>query len=551
MGLPLSATITESRSMNSSRPATMPPSPSAAGRAPAPAFAADSSIGWYARERASWAATPLHGGVRRRDPLVEAGSRQRYGRHVVGRGLEEADTMGDGVEEAGGGHPARLPGVLRDDAGERLALLGGRLRQRAVEHACVGARQILRRQQAVDIRERPAVDRSAGDVVGGEAAGDTADCRLERGERPAVPFGRHAGSAIGVEAGEADAAAHAVRHSAALAVVAEEQRAVVLVVVDLDVSVVARLGRALVGRAHAGLGDQRPRNRGAPERLAGTRHDGPALGQRLFGERPPDGVGEVAAEMREPDHGVLSAVHAARQRRHEGDGNNDAHDRPCAEAEAPLPRRVHDAGGGVPDQHEARQHDHARVEGEQHVAHCRGPVPAEAAQEGQHVARGAVGVGEEAAVDRLRGRRVRRRNRRDYCTRQRNDQNQPREAGTGQGSPLVRRGHSCRRHACLRRSRGSGHPAAASDLAALFRVPGPGCRCPAARRFRQYAQHRSRAHRLGHGAAEFGGEQEAERAHGAQFAPAAGLARPGRRRISSVASASDAASMAPLRSSVR
>ena len=46
MGLPLSATITLSRSMNSSSPDTMPPlSPSDEGSAPAPALAADSSIG--------------------------------------------------------------------------------------------------------------------------------------------------------------------------------------------------------------------------------------------------------------------------------------------------------------------------------------------------------------------------------------------------------------------------------------------------------------------------------------------------------------------------
>ena len=47
MGLPLSATMTESRSMNSSSPDIMPPlSPSDVGSAPAPALAADSSIGW-------------------------------------------------------------------------------------------------------------------------------------------------------------------------------------------------------------------------------------------------------------------------------------------------------------------------------------------------------------------------------------------------------------------------------------------------------------------------------------------------------------------------
>ena len=106
------------------------------------------------------------------------------------------------------------------------------------------------------------------------------------------------------------AAAHAVGHAAALAVVGEGQRAVVLVVVDLDVWVVARLRGALVGRSHAGLGDERPRNRGTPERLARARHDGPALGQRLLGEGLPNGVGEVTAQMGEAHHRVLRPVDA-------------------------------------------------------------------------------------------------------------------------------------------------------------------------------------------------------------------------------------------------
>ena len=140
----------------------------------------------------------------------------------------------------------------------------------------------------------------------------------------------------------------------------ERQRSVVLVLVDLHVGVVARQRRALVGRVGASLGDQGARDGGPPERLAGPRHDGPALGQRLLGEGLPDGVGEVAAEMGQSNHRVLGAVHAARQRRHQGDGRDDADDRPGAEAEAPLTRGVDRAGGGVPDQEEPRQHEDAR-----------------------------------------------------------------------------------------------------------------------------------------------------------------------------------------------
>ena len=56
------------------------------------------------------------------------------------------------------------------------------MRERVVEDACVGARQVLAGQQRVDIRERPAVERGAGDVVGGDAGGDGAEGR----RRPAA-----------------------------------------------------------------------------------------------------------------------------------------------------------------------------------------------------------------------------------------------------------------------------------------------------------------------------------------------------------------------------
>ena len=319
----------------------------------------------------------------------------------MGGGLEEAGAVGDGVEEARRRHPARFPRIFGHHPRQRLAFLRGGAGQRIVEHPGVRSRQVLAGQQVVDVRKGPAVDGCAGDVMGGETGGGRPDRRQEPGERAPVAFGGDLRRAAGIEAGEADRAAHVVGHAAALAVVVERGGAVVVVLADLDVGVVARLRRALVGGAGAGLGDQGARDGGAPEPLAWPGHDGPALGERLLGKGLPDGVGEVAAEMGEADDGVLGAVHAARQRRHEGDGGDDAHDRPGAEAEAPLARGVHDAGGGVPDQEETGEHQHARVEGEEHVAHGGRPVPAEPAEEGEHVTRRPVGVGEEPTVDGL------------------------------------------------------------------------------------------------------------------------------------------------------
>ena len=314
--------------------------------------------------------------------------------------------MGDGVEERGGRHPARFPRVLGDHARKRGALLRGGPGKRVVEHTRISSGHIPAGEQGIDVRQRAAVEGRARHVVGGEAGGDIAYGRQQGGERPAVALRREPGRAVRLQAGEADRAAHRVRHAAALAVIAEPGDTVVLVVVDLDIWIVARLNGAPVGRVHAGLGDQGAGDRRAPERLAGARHDRPALRQRLLGERFPDGVGEVAAEMRQSHHRVLRPVEPARQRRHQGDGRDDAHDRPGAKAEAALPRGIDGAGGGVPDQQEARQHQNAGIEGEQHVADGRGIVRPKPAQEGQHFAGRAVGVGEEAAIDGLRGGRI-------------------------------------------------------------------------------------------------------------------------------------------------
>ena len=271
----------------------------------------------------------------------------------MGGGLEQAGAVGNGVEESGGGHPARLPGVLGHHAGERLALFRGGAGERVVEHARVGPGEVLANQQRIDIRERPAVDRRARYKVGGEAGGDGAHNRQQSGERPPVALRSDAGRALGAEPAEADRAAHVVRHAAALTVIVEGRPTIAAGLAYPDIRVVAGLGGALVGRAAAGLGDQGTRNGGAPEALARAGHDWSAFGQRLLREGFPDRVGEVAAEMGEAHDGVLGAVHAARQRRHQGDRRDDAHDRPGAEPETPLAGGVDDAGGGVPDQQEA------------------------------------------------------------------------------------------------------------------------------------------------------------------------------------------------------
>ena len=102
---------------------------------------------------------------------------------------------------------------------------------------------------------------------------------------------------------------------------------------------------------------------------------------------------------------MLGAVHAARQRRHQGNGGNDAHDLPGAEAEAALAGGIEGAGHRVPDQQEPRQRQHTAVEDEQHVAEHGAAARADIAEKGQHVPRRLVGIGEQAPVDGLRRRR--------------------------------------------------------------------------------------------------------------------------------------------------
>ena len=192
-----------------------------------------------------------------------------------------------------------------------------------------------------------------------------------------------------------------------------------------------RLRRCRIRRRNRSHGKTRGRERQRDPQQAGTGAPGSCPGRHrrhpsiwrycrfpiLAAPPAGDGSGRRAASISvrstAADRRALAmdGVETARQRRHQGDGGDDADNRPGAEADAALPRRVDGAGGGVTDQQEAGQHQHARVEGEQHVAHGREVVRAGPAQEGQHLPRRAVGVGEEAALDRLRRCRIRRRNR--------------------------------------------------------------------------------------------------------------------------------------------
>ena len=117
--------------------------------------------------------------------------------------------------------------------------------------------------------------------------------------------------------------------------------------------------------------------------------------------------------MGEAHDSVLGAVHTARQRRHQGNGGNDAHDLPGAEAEAALASGVEGAGHRVPDQQEPRQRQHTTVEDEQHVAQYGAAARADIAEKGQHVPRRLVGAGEQAPVDGLRRRWLRKQQARD------------------------------------------------------------------------------------------------------------------------------------------
>ena len=164
-------------------------------------------------------------------------------------------------------------------------------------------------------------------------------------------------------------------------------------------------GGAAVGRIPAGFQDQGSGDGGAPDRFAGPGRDGFAFAERLFRERLPDGVGEIPSEMGEANHRVLGAVHAARQRRHQGNGGNDAHDLPGAEAEAALAGGIERAGHRVPDQQEPGQRQHTAVEDEQHVAEHGAAARADIAEEGQHVPRRPVRAGKQATIDGLRRRR--------------------------------------------------------------------------------------------------------------------------------------------------
>ena len=335
----------------------------------------------------------------------------------MGGRLEQAGAVGDGVEEARGRHPACRLGILGHHTGKLRAFLGSGAGKRRIQHARITLGQAPALKQRIEIGQGPAVGRRSGHVMGGEIGGDDADLRQQPGQRVAMPLGGDAPSAFGREPGEADRATQIARHAAPGAVVMQDprpdapdpdgSRAFVGLVglSEFYIGCIPCAGGAAVGRIPAGLQDQGSGYGGAPDSFTGPGRDGFAFAERLFGERLPHRIGEIAAEMGEADHSVLGAVHAARQRRHQGDGGNDAHDLPGAEAETALAGGIEGAGHRVPDQQEPRQRQHTAVEDEQHVAEHGAAARADIAEEGQHVPRRPVGAGKQATIDGLRRRR--------------------------------------------------------------------------------------------------------------------------------------------------
>ena len=224
--------------------------------------------------------------------------------------------------------------------------------------------------------------------MGGEIGRDGADLRQQPGQGVAVPFGGDAPSAFSRKTGEADRTAQIARHAAPGAIVMQDprpnapdpdgSRAFVGLAgfAKFYIGSIAGAGSAAVGGIPAGLQDQCSGDGGPPDGLAGPGRDRFAFAERLLRERLPHRIGEIPSEMGEADHRVLGAVHPARQRRHQGDGGNDAHDLPGAEAEPSLAGGIERAGHRVPDQQEPRQRQHTAIEDEQHVAqHELRPAP--------------------------------------------------------------------------------------------------------------------------------------------------------------------------------
>ena len=263
-----------------------------------------------------------------------------------------------------------------------------------------------------------------------------------------MSLGGDAARAFGRETGEADRPAQIARHAAPGAVVMQDSRRdapdpdgsrafVGLVgLAEFDIGCIACAGGTAVGGIPAGFQDQGSGDGGAPDSLTGPGRDGLTFAERLFRERLPDGIGEIAAEMGEADHAVLGAVHTARQRRHQGNGGNDTHGLPGAEAEAALAGGIEGAGHRVPDQQEPRQRQHSAVEDEQHVAEYGTAARTDIAEEGQHVPCRLVGIGEQAPVDGLRRRRFRQQQARDTYADKYRAGEQDQKAYTGKGTLL-------------------------------------------------------------------------------------------------------------------
>ena len=119
----------------------------------------------------------LDGGIGGGRPLPQARRRQADARNIVGGGLKQAGAVGDGVEEAGGRHPACRLGILGHHTGKLRAFLGSGADKRCIEHARITLGQAPALKQGIEIGQGPAVDGRSGHIMAGEIGRDGADLR--------------------------------------------------------------------------------------------------------------------------------------------------------------------------------------------------------------------------------------------------------------------------------------------------------------------------------------------------------------------------------------
>ena len=214
-------------------------------------------------------------------------------------------------------------------------------------------------------------------------------------------------------------------------------------------------------------------------------------------------------------------------------------------SQAPKPQRPVRAVSTSPptvcqSRRKAGEHQDAAIEDEEHVAqHCvAGHV--HVAQEAQQVTGRVIAGGEDVGVDGLRTRRLCEQSSHPE-TREPQAEGRERGAEHDAGTPLPL-------HQAAPAPSSAGHGGTRRHRGAPWHRGTP--RCPVRKSMHASDETPGGQPDLAQAAADLGREEEAQDPHGHRGA-APGSVRPGKRRISSVASASRAASMAPRRSSSR